>query len=43
MERCRLCGNAVESFGGYCLRCDKTVADVQDELAREFKPEENVV
>ena len=43
MERCRLCGNMAESFGGYCVRCEKIAADVQDELAREFRPEENTV
>lgn len=32
-----------ESFGGYCLMCEKIAADVQDELAREFKPQDNVV
>jgi len=43
MERCRWCGKIADSLGGHCLRCEKITADVQDELAREFKPEENVV
>ena len=43
METCRLCGKMVDSFGRYCLRCEKIAADVQDELAGEFGPEENTV
>ena len=43
MERCRWCGKKMDSFGGYCLWCEKIAADAQDELTREFVPEENMV
>ncbi len=38
MERCKLCGKEEETelVGPYCLRCDKIVADVYEDLATGF-------